>query len=56
MQGLLMCCAVMLLMVPIFSLPLVFGGLRALPIAEELQISTWEQFGHPTDCNGEEVR
>jgi hypothetical protein len=40
LQGLLMCCAVLLLMVPIISLPLVFGGIRAAPLAEEIQ-SRW---------------
>lgn len=52
-----MCCAVLLLMVPIVSLPLVFGGVRALPIAEELQSTTW--WGEPqwsSSRNGAEVR
>ena len=53
-QGLLMCCAVLLLMVPIASLPLVFGGLRAQPIAEELQL--WAHPGSPSGGSGEEVR
>lgn len=50
-----MCCAVLLLMVPIVSLPLVFGGVRAQPIAQEIQSAAWALPAGDVTCQGEEV-